>query len=49
MRTFQNIPPPLLPDPENFSLHPEVPSPLLLSRELRLPIARLVALSRSTF
>jgi hypothetical protein len=43
----QNIPT-LLPDPENFSSIPKSGSPLLLSRELRLPIARLVALGRST-
>jgi hypothetical protein len=43
----QNIPT-LLPDPENFSSIPKSVSPLLLSSELRLPIVRLVALSRST-
>jgi hypothetical protein len=43
----QNIPT-LLPNPGNFSSIPKSVSPLLLSRELRLPIARLVALSRST-
>jgi hypothetical protein len=47
LHVHQNIPT-LLPDPENFSSIPKSGSPLLLSRELRLPIARLVALSRST-
>jgi hypothetical protein len=44
---YQNIPT-LPPDPEDFSSIPTSVSPLLLSRELCLPIARLVALSRST-
>jgi hypothetical protein len=43
----QNIPT-LLPDPENLSSIPKSGSPLLLSRELRLPVAHLVAFSRST-
>jgi hypothetical protein len=43
----QNIPT-LLPDPEDFSSIPKSGLHFLLSRELRLPIARLVALSRST-
>jgi hypothetical protein len=47
LHVHQNIPT-LLPDPKNFSSIPKSGSPLLLSRELRLPIARLVALSRST-
>jgi hypothetical protein len=44
----KNIPILLPPDPENFSSIPKSDLHFLLSRELRLPIARLVALGRST-
>jgi hypothetical protein len=44
----QNIPILLLPDPENFTSIPKSDLYFLLNRELRLSIARLVALSCST-